>query len=155
MGKTKYNIYLTEEDQKTLERIIETEPEKTALRARILLYSDFNNPDYASAQKLAKRLGTSHTTVQIVRKEYSELGLIGCIYPKGSLSYDKRAILAEDKRIQILEMIKERPPYGHKRWTINVIRDELVKRNIFDYVSYSIIQKFIKSEGIILNPNNI
>ena len=155
MGKAKYIIYFSKEDRNLLENIVKTEPEKTALRARILLCSDFNSPEYAPAPKLAERLGTSHTTVQIVRKEYSELGLMGCIYPKGTLSYNNRALLTDEKRALILEMIKEKPPYGQKRWTINVIRDELVKRGIFDRVSYNVIQKFIKTEEIDLNPNKI
>ena len=148
MGKTKYIIYLTEEERAQLVRIIETEPEKTALRAKILLESDFNNPTYSSAQKLADTLGTSHTTVQIVRAEYSKFGLTGCIYPKGTLSYDKCAIITGEKRSRIIELLKGKPPYGLRRWTINSICDECMKKGIFDYISYSAIQKFLKSEKI-------
>ena len=148
MGKTKYVIYLTEEECAQLIRIIETEPEKTALRAKILLESDFNNPTYSSAQKLADTLGTSHTTVQIVRAEYAKYGLMGCIYPKGTLSYDKCAIITSEKRSQIIDLLKDRPPYGLRRWTIKAICDECMKKGIFEYVSYSAIQKFLKAENI-------
>ena len=50
MGKTKYYIYLTDEEKAQLNKIIETEPEPTAIRAKILLASDFNNPQYLSTQ---------------------------------------------------------------------------------------------------------
>ena len=79
MGKVKHVIYLSEEEKDGLKKIIETEPPKTALRAKILLASDFNNPVYTSAQKLADSLGTTITTVQTVRLEYCTIGFPACI----------------------------------------------------------------------------
>jgi len=154
MAKTKFLIYLTEDEKRRLEEIIENEPEKTAMRAKILLASDFNNPTYLPVQKIEEELGVSHTTIQRVRSEYANLGLDGAIYPKGTLSYDRRALMTDEKRAQILEMLKERPPYGYRRWTIRNICDECVNRGIFDYVATSAIQKFLHREGIDLSNLN-
>ncbi len=155
MAKTKHIIYLTEEERAKLEEIVQTQPEKTAMRARILLASDFNNPKYLPIQKLESVLGVSHTTIQRVRSEYTELGLEGAIFPKGTFSYERRAIITEEKRKQILDMLKERPPYGHRRWTIRNICEECMKRGIFNYVALSVIQKFLRAENIDLqNPDN-
>lgn len=156
MAKTKHLIYLSDEDRAHLEEIIKTAPEKTAMRAKILLASDFNNPKYLSVQKLSESLGVSHTTIQIVRSEYSKFGLDGAVFPKGTLSYDHRAIMTEGKRMQILEMIKGRPPYGQRRWTIRNICSECVNRGIFDTVAKSVIIKLLNEENIDLtNPNNL
>ena len=156
MGKTKYVIYLTEEERARLKKITESEPERTSMRARILLESDFNNPQYRSTQKLASFLGTTVTTIQTVRAEYAKLGLEGAIFPKGTLSYDRRALLTDEKRAQIIDMIKSTPPYGQRRWTVMSICDECVKRGIFSYVAKSAIQKLLNEEKIDLtNPNNL
>ena len=157
MGKTKYIIYLTQEEKDKLHSIIETAPDVTAIRARILLESDFANPKYCSAQKLAELLGTSPTTVQNVRAEYAKSGLDSAIFPKGTLSYDRRALMDDEKRKTIIEMIKnEQPPYGQRRWTVLSICDECIKRGIFDYVAKSVIQKLLHEEQIDLkNPNNL
>ena len=156
MAKTKHLIYLSDEDRSHLEEIIKTAPKKTALRAKILLASDFNNPKYYSVQELAELLGVSNTTVQTVRSEYTKFGLDGAVFPKGTLSYDRRALMTEEKRNQILEMIKGRPPYGHRRWTIRNICDECVNRGIFDNIATSVVLKLLKEANIDLkNPNNL
>lgn len=157
MGKTKYIIYLTPEEKERLHTIIDTAPAVTATRAKILLESDFANLKYCSAQKLAELLGTSHATVQAVRAEYATNGLDSAIFPKGTLSYDRRALMNDEKRKAIIDMIKnDPPPYGQRRWTVLSICDECVKRGIFDYVAKSVIQKLLHQEQIDLkNPNNL
>ncbi len=156
LAKTKHIIYLSDEDRAHLEDIVKTAPEKTALRARILLASDFNNPKYYSVHALAEELGVSNTTVQVVRSEYTKLGVDGAIFPKGTLAYNRRALMTEEKRNQILEMIKGRPPYGYRRWTIRNICDECIKRGIFDNIATSVVLKLLKDASIDLkNPNNL
>ena len=157
MGKTKYIIYLTQEEKDKLKSIIETAPEVTATRAKVLLASDFANPKYCSAQKLAELLGISPTTVQAVRAEYAKAGFDSAIFPKGSLSYNRRALMDDEKRKAIIDMVKnEQPPYGQRRWTVLSICDECIKRGIFDYVAKSVIQKLLHEEQIDLkNPNNL
>ena len=114
------------------------------------------NSKYYSVHALSEELGVSHTTIQVVRSEYTKLGVDGAVYPKGTLAYDKRALMTEEKRNQILEMIKGRPPYGQRRWTIRNICDECVKRGIFDNIATSVVLKLLKEANIDLkNPNNL
>ena len=156
MAKTKHLIYLSDEDRAHLEEIIKTTPEKTAMRAKILLASDFNNPKYLSVQEIADLLGVSPTTITIVRSEYSKLGIDGAVFPKGTLAYDRRALMTEEKRRQILEMIKGRPPFGQRRWTIRNICSECVNRGIFETIAKSVIVKLLAEENIDLkNPNKL
>ena len=154
MGKIKYIIYLNESEKEQLKKIIETEPKKTALRAKILLESDFSNPVYCSAQKLADSLGTTHTTIQTVRAEYAKFGLMGAIYPKGRLSYEKQAIITDEKRKAMLEMIKCAPPYGQRRWTVQSICDECISRGLFSYIAPTAVKRVLAEEGIDLKNQN-
>ena len=77
MAKTKYFIVLNEEEKALLQKIItESEDERLVMRARILLATDeINRTGKCSVEKLADRLGTTHTTVQTVRAAYGKVGL--------------------------------------------------------------------------------
>jgi len=156
MGRVKHVIYLSEEEKEGLKRIIETESPKTVLRAKILLASDFNNPVYTSAQKLADSLGTTITTVQTVRLEYCTIGFPACIFPKGTYSAEKRANITPEKRKMIVDMIKSAPPFGQRRWTIQSICDECMKREMFTYIAPTAVKKLLAEEKIdLLNPNKL
>ena len=156
LAKIKHLICLSDEDRAHLEEIIRTTPERTAMRAKILLASDFNNPKYLSVQEIADTLGVSPTTITVVRSEYSKLGIDGAVFPKGTLAYDRRALMNEEKRREILEMIKGRPPFGQRRWTIRNICSECVNRGIFDTIAMSAIVKLLAEENIDLkNPGNL
>jgi len=56
--------------------------------------------------------------------------------------------MTEEKRQQILDMIKEKPPYGHRRWSIAVVAKECEKRGLFDHIAPSAIYKILNEEGI-------
>ncbi len=150
MGMTKFYIYLTDEEKEYLNQIIATHSDDTAMRARILLASDFNNPVYRPVVQMAKELGVSKTTIQNVRNRYGADGLEGAVFSKGNYAPAHRAYISDDKRKQILDMIKEAPPYGHRRWTGDVITEECMKRGIFEYIARSAIYKFLKEENITL-----
>ena len=148
MGKTKYVIYLSEEDKEFLNKVIQNEPEATAMRARILLASDFNNPCYLPVSKMAKELGTSKTTIQNIRARYAEFGLKDSVIPKGIHSPERSPNLTDEKRKAIIDMIYSAPPKGYRRWTVLLLCDECVNRGIFDYVPNSVIMKILREEKI-------
>ena len=148
MGKTKYFIYLSDDEKKQLQTIIDTAPEKTALRAKILLESDFKNPDYCSNTKLAQKLNTSHVTVHRVRSEYAQHGLEYAIIPKGTHPIERSPVRTDEDRKKILEVIYSDPPFGYKWWTIRLIAKTCVDRGIFDYLAPSAVHKIIKEENI-------
>ncbi len=156
MGKTKYIIYLTDEEKEKLNRIIETEPPATAARAKVLLASDFANPVYCTVKQISESLGVSPDTIHTVRAEYAELGLEGAVYPKGKKAYDRCPVMTAEKKSEILDLIKEQPPYGQRRWTFKSICEEAMKRGIFPYLAPTAVQKIIHEENIDLkNPNNL
>ena len=84
MAKTKYFIVLNEEEKALLQQIIaESEDERLVMRARILLETDeINRTGKCSVEKLAARLGTTHTTVQTVRANYGKGGVECAVYKK-------------------------------------------------------------------------
>lgn len=148
MGKTKFFIYLSDEEKEKLKNLIETAPEKTALRAKILLESDFKNPEYCSNDKLAQKLNTSRVTVQLVRAEYAQSGFDAAIYPKGRFSYERSPVHTQEDRQKVLDVIYSDPPYGYKWWTVRLIAETCVKNGSFAHLSPSTVYRIIKEENI-------
>lgn len=147
MAKTKYVIALDDEQRRMLQNIIDEgkESERTILRARILLLSDTNVNEKLSIPKVAEMLGTTHTTVQTVRTEYGQGGIEKAVYRK------KRADNIETRRInlevrrQILEVYKEEPPQGRKRWSLRLLCREVVERGIIDHISIDTMSGILKA----------
>ena len=149
MAKTKYVIALDDEQRDLLNRIIEEgkESDRTVMRARILLLSDITVNEKLSVQQVAEMLGTTHTTVQTVRAEYGKGGVEAAVFRK------KRADNIETRRInskvreQILAVAAEDPPEGHKRWSLRVLREEVIARGIIDRISVDTMSVIVKSAG--------
>lgn len=146
----RYIIYLTEEERDFLNQVIETSTGENIVRAQILLASDYNNPVYRTVNDIAKEFEVSKTTVQNVRNRYGNEGIKEAVFAKGTWSPERRANITEGKRQQILDMIKEKPPYGHRRWSINVVAEECEKRGLFEHIAPSAIYKLLKEENISL-----
>ena len=146
----RYIIYLTDEERDFLNQVIESSTGETIVRAQILLASDYNNPVYRTVSDIAKEFEVSRTTVQNVRNRYGNEGIKEAVFSKGTWAPERRANITEEKRQQILDMIKERPPYGHRRWSIDVVAEECEKRGLFEHISPSAIYKLLKEENISL-----
>ena len=146
MAKTKYHIELSEEEHALLTKIVSEgrEPERTVMRAKILLLSDSRN-EKLTVPKLAELLGTTHTTVQTVRTEYGKYGLEMAVFRK------KRTVDAVRRRInikvreEIFNMTLEAPPMGCKRWSVRTIAREAVNRGIVNHISPATVAAILKS----------
>ena len=150
MAKTKYVIALTDEERAYLNQII-ADPDQTEhaiLRARILLVSDLNKNKKMSVEKVAEAVGTTHTTVQTVRKEYGQGGIDAALFRK------TRTVSRETRKIneqvigKVLALTKEDPPEGHKRWTAELLRQTCIDRGIIDSISAMSVSRILKREDV-------
>ncbi len=115
------------------------------MRAKILLLSDTTLNGKRSIPKLAEMLGTTHTTVQTVRTEYGKGGIEAAVFrKKREDSYDARRINTEIRQ-QIIEVSKEEPPKGRKRWSLRMLCKEVVDRGIIDHISADTISRILKA----------
>lgn len=148
----RYIIYLKDDERSFLNQVINTHTGEAVVRAQILLASDYNNPVYRTVKEIAAEYKVSRTTVQNVRNRYGAAGVKEAVFAKGTWAPERRANITEEKRQQILDMIKERPPYGHRRWSIIVVAQECEKRGLFEHIAPSAIYKILNEENINLNP---
>lgn len=149
MAKTKYKVELNASEKNLLRALAEdiNNPERMRMRAAILLMSDSPNGEKMSIAEVAERLGTTHTTVQTVRKMYAMEGIEAAVERKTRTVSTKSRKLNEDVIEELLKISKEKPPEGKKKWTIRLLEKEMVKRKIVDSISISAIAKILKKQA--------
>lgn len=147
MAKTKYVIALTDDQRELLENIVKEgkESDRTILRAKILLLSDLNVNEKMSVPKVAEMLGTTHTTVQTVRAEYGQGGIETAVFRKKRADNIETRRINSEVRRQIVEVSKEEPPQGHKRWSLRLLCKEVVERGIIDHISADTMSGILKA----------
>ena len=128
MANHKFDITLTDEERELLNKIIAEgkESNRTILRARILLLSDSNSGCNLTVIQLAKELGTSDTTVINTRRDYGTLGFEGAVYRKARTRTRSSDEIVE----KIVELSKQRPPEGKKKWSLVLLCEESTRRGI-------------------------
>ena len=148
MAKTKYFIVLSEDEKSLLQSIVaEADDDRLVMRARILLATDeINRTGKCSVEKLAARLGTTHTTVQTVRADYGKGGVEYAIYKKPRVVSMTNRKINEDVIRRIHELSEEAPPSGYKKWTLKLLCKECVDRGIVDHIVPTSMSKVLKQK---------
>lgn len=149
MAKTKYFITLTESEKELLSKIVseQKEPERTIMRARILLATDESNrTKRISIKKLADQLGTTHTTVQTVRTDYWEGGAEYAVYKKPRVVSMKTRKINEDVIRKIWALSEETPPVGHRKWTLKLLCQECETRGIVKHIVPTSMSNVLKQK---------
>jgi hypothetical protein len=149
MAKTIYKIELTEEEQQLLQTVIDEgkEPDRTILRAKIILLSDAKQDPKYTLVGLARELGTTSTTVQTTRTEYGKGGLEAAVFRKKRVVENGGYKFTNEVLEQIIQLAESEPPEGHKRWTTRLLSKECMERGIVDYIAPPYMSELLKRAG--------
>ena len=153
MAKTKYYTELNESERSLLTKILceGSVPDRTLMRAKILLMSDSAQKEKVSIRELAERLGTTETTIKTVRTEYATNGLEAALYRKKRViteAYKPYKRKFDNDVIQkILALAASAPPKGHRRWSIQLLCDVAMEKGIVDFMNCSAVR-------LLSNSNN-
>jgi transposase len=152
MAKTIYKIELTEEERKMLQNLIEEgkEPDRTILRAKILLMSDTSWNEKYTVLGLAKELGTTDKTVQTTRTEYGKYGLKAAVFPKQRVVENGAYKFDADEIAKIVQLSESDPPENNKRWTIELLCKECERQGISKHIAISSMSRLLRKQGISL-----
>jgi len=153
MPTVKYENELTDNDRKTLLKIINTgsSPAKTILRANILLVSDRHSKDtYLSVKETAERFHTSTTTVQKVRASYANNGLQETLGRKKRTTPPVEPKVTGDVEAHIIALACGEPPDGYSRWTVRLLADKSVELQYVDSISAMTISRLLKKTHLSL-----
>jgi transposase len=146
MPKKIYIVDLTKEERAYLLDFIKS-GEKSArklTRARILLLADENKSD----REIAEVLHTGASTVQRTRQRFVAGNLQAALNEEPRQGRSKKL---DEKGEAVLETLAHsKPPYGRKRWTLQLLADRLVELKIVDSISYETVRQEVKKRDLSL-----
>ena len=111
-------------------------------RAQILAMLD----DGHGSNEVAELLGMSGTTVRRVGFRYLEEGLDSSLRERHRPGQAR--LLKEKEEARIIAMVCSTPPEGRARWTVRLVAEEVVRRNLAPRVGRETIRVLLKSHDL-------
>lgn len=143
MPKKIYIVDLTKEERTYLLNFIKSgeQSARKLNRARILLLADENKTD----AEIAEALHTGTATVQRTRQRFVEGNLEGALNERPRPGGTKKL---DEKGEAILETLAHsKPPEGRKRWTLELLADQLVQLRVVESISYETVRRELKKNA--------
>lgn len=141
-------IDLTSEEKELLHAVVKKGKESShrIKHAYILLNSDKNGQNMTD-QEIASLLHCHVQTVFNVRKRFVEIGLESALDRKRRDIPPIPMILDSEKEVRLFAIVCSKPPEGRKRWTLQLLADELVILDIVDEISGKTIGRTLKKRN--------
>ena len=117
-------------------------------RARILLMADRNRDKYKTQPEIAAALEVSNTTVSSTWRRYALNGLAAALSEKPRPGQAPK--IRGDVEAQMVTLACSEPPEGHARWTLRLLRDELVRLEVVDSLSHVAVGEALKKTNLSL-----
>ncbi len=143
---TSYRIELTDDQRAQLRGLVGTgvAPARMLTRARLLLKADHGEggPGWSDAA-IAGALDINPSTVLRVRRQFVAEGLAATLERKRPDRVYPRS-LDGDAEAHLIAVACGTPPDGRERWTLRLLADELVRREIVPAISYETVRQTLK-----------
>ena len=140
MPKKTYIVDLREEERAFLLDLIQKgeHSARKLNRARILLLADEGKSD----REIAEALHTGTATVQRTRQRFVEGNLEGALNEKRRPGGRRK--LDEKGRAILETLAHSKPPDGRKRWTMQLLADQLVELQVVESISHETVRQEVK-----------
>ena len=152
MPKKKYEVLLTPEDEAALKSITHAGNKYSAreiLHAQVLIHSNDSKPESKkNNRELAEWLDISPTTVNQIRRTYSENGLQAALHRKTRITPSVASKITGDFEAKVIATALGPPPDGYSRWTLRLLAEHCIEKQHIVSVSYVTI-------GELLNTNEL
>jgi hypothetical protein len=147
VAKKKFVVKLSSEERKRLNALISKgkASAKTILKARILLKADQSEAGEGwSDEAICKALDTNVTMVERVRAKLVEEGLDAVLTRKKRETPPIAPIFDGKKQAQLIALACSEPPPGFARWTIRLLADAVVERQIVPAAHHNTVARALK-----------
>ena len=142
----KYRVELTEEEQQELKSLV-SRGRAAAYKqnyARILLLCDENQADGEMKDlDIARALKVGRATVERVRRRCVEEGLEAALERRQQLNR-RRKKLDGQAEAHLIAMACSQPPEGRASWTLQLMADQMVQREIVESISRETVRRSLK-----------
>ena len=143
-------VRLSAQDRAALEKMTRsgTGKARQITRARILLMADRDQATFKTQEQIAGALGISPTTVCRVCRRFVEQGRETALVERPRPGQKPKITGAVEARLVTLACSD--PPEGKSRWTVRLLRDELVRLEVVPDISHVAVHQALKKTN--LNP---
>jgi hypothetical protein len=129
---------------------------KTILKARILLKADQSEAGEGwSDEAICKALDTNITMVERVRAKLVEEGLDAVLTRKKRETPPIAPIFDGQKQAQLIALACSQPPEGYARWTIRLLAEHVVERQIVPAAHHNTVGRALKKTSSSRTRRNI
>jgi len=141
-----YRIALSEEERAHLRGLVGrgVAPARMLTRARMLLKANHGEggPGWSDAA-IAGALDVSTSTVSRVRRQFVQTGLEATLARKRpDRVYERRLDGAQEAHL--IALACSTPPDGQSQWSLRLLADELVHREVVATISYETVRQTLK-----------
>jgi len=143
----KYVVTLSDDEREQLNTMIKRgkHPARQQLKARILLKADASDAGEGwSDSQIAAALDTSVDTVARTRQRLVEGGLDSALKRHHSPNSARRRIFDGEAEAKLIALTRSPPPKGRARWTLVLLEDAVVERDIVARASDNTIGRTLK-----------
>jgi len=147
--KQKYVVTLNQEEQKNIQKILNSNTTSTTIkkRANILLMCDNSVGKPGTQQEIAKRCGTTNITVYNTLKDYTNTGIEHTLKFKRTKTTNP-PIITGDIEARIITLACGKSPNGHTRWTIRLLTEKIIELEIIETVSRETVRNVLKKHNL-------
>ena len=152
MPKLKYAVYLTDDEKATLKKIA-TKGKSNAreiLRANILLATDDKRKPKLTVAAVAEKCNTTTSTVQTIRKNYSDGGLDKALKRKKRKTPPIEPKITGEVEAHIIALACGEPPQGFSKWSLRLLANKAVELEYIDNISYVSVGTLLKKHNLSL-----
>ena len=146
MPAKKYRVKLSAEEQQELKGLV-SRGRAAAYKqthARILLLSDESQEGGAMKdEEIAWALKVGNATVERVRRRCVEEGLERALGRKEQLNRRQKKLDGQGEA-HLIALACSQPPEGRVSWTLQMLADQLVEREIVDRISSETVRQTLK-----------
>jgi hypothetical protein len=151
MPKKLYDISIEKRERSILEKIVSNgkSSAREMLRANILLNSDSSDGRVpVKARELAALLNTSPTTVQNVRREYSNSSMDETLKRKKRETPPVTPKVDGEFEAKLIALACQKPPKGYSKWNLRLLADKSVELGYIESVSHMTISRVLKKTNL-------
>ena len=142
----KYRVELTVEEKEELKAIV-SKGQAAAYKqrhARILLLSDENQDEGPMLdQEIARALKVGTATVERVRRRCVEEGVEAALGRRQQLNRRKKKLDGAGEA-HLIALACSKPPAGRASWTLRMLADGLMEREIVDSIGTDTVRRTLK-----------
>ena len=150
MSIKKYVIALEDEQRSKLEIVARSHQssKRERDRAKILLLADTRvEPEGQAARltdsQIAASVGCTPCAVSLIRKRASVRGVLDCVRHKEQVNRKARRLDGAGEA-QLVTLACSQAPEGRKRWTMQLLREQLIQMQVVESIDGATICRTLK-----------